>query len=297
VDVAPLASDRPLGKWYLYYSPHDAPGGICLAYADHLQGPWTEYGANPLISNRWDPHYRVSHVAAPHALWIAEEGRLFLWFHGENHTTRFASSEDGIRFRYEGIAALASDIPAADGNSCFYGRVFRHTLPSVVNSRYILMITAAYQKRQTIVLAHSPDARAWTFRPNPLIAIPDELGGHGASPWLLRAADGLYVVCHAGRIVNMPHEVPADLVATPVTEDLVPTGPTRLLRRASSGAPDFGRISDFAFATDEGGSHFVFCVEGVRLRQQLQIIPVTFCVNGGGAEHGIGGAGQPTTQY
>jgi hypothetical protein len=28
--------ERPLGKYYLYYAPHDAPGGICLAYADHL---------------------------------------------------------------------------------------------------------------------------------------------------------------------------------------------------------------------------------------------------------------------
>lgn len=29
----------PLGRYYLYYAPHDAPGGICLAYGNSLAGP------------------------------------------------------------------------------------------------------------------------------------------------------------------------------------------------------------------------------------------------------------------
>ncbi|RFC75206.1 twin-arginine translocation signal domain-containing protein, partial [Streptomyces sp. AcE210] len=59
----------PLGRYYLYYAPHDAPGGICLAYGDSLEGPFTEYPANPIVSNKWDPHYSVSHVSSPHVLW------------------------------------------------------------------------------------------------------------------------------------------------------------------------------------------------------------------------------------
>ncbi|MFD2352868.1 hypothetical protein ACFSTC_31615 [Nonomuraea ferruginea] len=39
-----------LGRYYLYYAPHDAPGGICLAYGDSLAGPFTEYHANPIVS-------------------------------------------------------------------------------------------------------------------------------------------------------------------------------------------------------------------------------------------------------
>ena len=84
----------------------------------------------------------------------------------------------------------------------------------------------------------------------------------------------------------MPHEVPASLVSTPVTEDLVPTGPCRLLRQAAPGYPDFGRISDFASATDEKGNHFIFCVAGKRLHQQLEVIPATFCEDARGAEQG-----------
>jgi hypothetical protein len=34
---------NPLGEWYLYYAPHEDPGGIAFLYADSLDGPWTEY--------------------------------------------------------------------------------------------------------------------------------------------------------------------------------------------------------------------------------------------------------------
>src|SRR6266545_4124534 len=47
--------ENPLGRYYMYYAPHDAPGGICLAYADQLEGPWKEYVANPLVRREWTP--------------------------------------------------------------------------------------------------------------------------------------------------------------------------------------------------------------------------------------------------
>jgi hypothetical protein len=37
--------ELPLGEWYLYYAPHENPGGISLLYANSLDGPWTEYPA------------------------------------------------------------------------------------------------------------------------------------------------------------------------------------------------------------------------------------------------------------
>src|SRR4051812_29473359 len=41
----------PLGRYYLYYAPHDAPGGICLSYSDTLEGPFVEYPHNPIVKN------------------------------------------------------------------------------------------------------------------------------------------------------------------------------------------------------------------------------------------------------
>jgi hypothetical protein len=69
--------DHPLGQWYLYYAPHDDPGGICLTYADSLDGPWTEHPDNPLITNEWEGHYTVPHVSSPHVIWNRHEQQMF----------------------------------------------------------------------------------------------------------------------------------------------------------------------------------------------------------------------------
>ena len=44
---------RPLGAYYLYFSPHESPGGIYLAYADALEGPWVAYERNPVVGRLW----------------------------------------------------------------------------------------------------------------------------------------------------------------------------------------------------------------------------------------------------
>jgi len=68
-------------RYYLYYAPHDAPGGICLAYGNSLAGPFTEYPANPIISRTWSPHFSVSHVSSPHIIWNAANRQFYLYFH------------------------------------------------------------------------------------------------------------------------------------------------------------------------------------------------------------------------
>lgn len=111
-----------LGKYYLYYAPHNKPGGICLAYADKLKGPWTEYANNPIIPNQWSDHYSVSHVSSPHVTWNDAAQLYMLYFHGENSTTRIAVSTDGISFSYHGIAIEASQF--VDITEASYARVF-----------------------------------------------------------------------------------------------------------------------------------------------------------------------------
>ena len=39
-----------------------------------------KYPANPLIAREWAPHYSVSHVSGPHAIWIDEEQKLFVCY-------------------------------------------------------------------------------------------------------------------------------------------------------------------------------------------------------------------------
>ncbi len=190
---------KPLGRYYMYYAPHNAPGGICLAYADAPEGPWIEYAANPLIDRDWAPHYKVSHVSGPHALWIEEEKRLFLYYHGENDVTRFASTTDGIHFRYEGVAVTTKDFDAISEAS--YARVFRYTIPGKDN-RYIMLLMGNNRGTRRIYLALSKDGRNWESRRTPLIDPPPGTG-QVAQAWYFPWHDKHYLIYHGHLAANL----------------------------------------------------------------------------------------------
>jgi hypothetical protein len=184
---------QPLGKFYLYYAPHDAPGGICLAYADQPEGPWHEYAHNPVIARDWAPHFRVSHVSGPDAIWSEEEKKLFLYFHGENPVTRLATSSDGIHFDYAGEVVTTRMFENLSEAS--YGRVFRHALPGKDNT-YVMLLMGNDRGTRRIYLAWSKDGRRWEPRPTPLMDPPpgtDQVAGAVLLTW----QNKLYLVAHA----------------------------------------------------------------------------------------------------
>jgi hypothetical protein len=168
-----------LGKYYMY----DAPGGICVAFADKPEGPWHEYPHNPVISREWPPHYRVSHVSGPDAIWNQEEHKTFLYFHGENDVTRLASSADGVHFAYECAVISAGMFDHCTEAS--YGRVFRHTLPGKDN-RYVMLLMGNNAGTRRIYLAWSKDGRQWEARRTPVLNPPpgtDQVAGAVYLPW------------------------------------------------------------------------------------------------------------------
>ena len=186
---------QPLGKFYLYYAPHDPPGGICLAYADNLEGPWHEYSNNPIVSSAWQPFYKVSHVSGPDAIWSDEEGKMLLYFHGENPVTRVASSLDGIHFDYAGEAVTTGMFSGISEAS--YGRVFRYSLPGKDN-RYIMLLMGNDHGTRRIYLAWSADGRNWQTRSKPLMDPPpgtDQVAGAVLLPWKGKN----YLIAHANQ--------------------------------------------------------------------------------------------------
>jgi hypothetical protein len=156
----------PADTYYIYYAPHDAPGGICLAHAPSIEGPWKEHAGNPLIRKDWPPHYRVGHVSSPHAIWVEEESRLFVFYHGDNDQTHFAVSKDGIEFEYGGVAVdqtRYADYIKGIYDRVSYGRVFRHRIPSK-DSRYVFLFARESEQglhKRGIYLSWSRDARRW----------------------------------------------------------------------------------------------------------------------------------------
>lgn len=255
--------DKPLGKYYLYYAPHNAPGGICLAYADRLEGPWKEYEANPIIRKDWAPHYSVSHVSGPEAVWVGEERKLFLYYHGENDVTRLASSVDGVHFAYEGAPVTAAMFDRI--NEASYARVFRYTLAGRDN-RWIMLFMGNCQGTRNIYLASSKDGRTWEPRRTPLVTPPPGTS-QVAQAWYFPWQGKQYLIYHA-------HEARDETYASlHISEVDAAFERTRHLGvfydRTSLSADNVAQMSPCFIA--EGNRLYLFTNVGPRLNQKIAL--------------------------
>ncbi|MCT2591732.1 hypothetical protein LHJ74_17820 [Streptomyces sp. N2-109] len=242
---------NPLGRYYLYYAPHDAPGGICLAYGDSLEGPFTEHPKNPLVTNVWAPHYSVSHVSSPHVMWNEEERELWLYFHGENTTTRLARSRDGIHFTYDRTVLTTADQPDATETS--YARVFRHDLPSHGGARYVMtFMVNRHNNHRDIGWGWSADGREWTFSEEPLVRYSDVGVENLSGAHLLHRGGSTYVVYHTDRGSG------GNILLTELGDDFTKRDHLGVFHAPMTGPPDNGRAAAPAFGTDRGVEYMIY---------------------------------------
>ncbi|MDO3700226.1 hypothetical protein Q3W71_00840 [Micromonospora sp. C28SCA-DRY-2] len=245
----------PLGTYYMYYAPHERPGGIALAYADSIDGPWTEYRANPLVSNTWLPHYpTVSHVSSPHAVWVEGERKLFLYYHGENSITRYATSDDGIHFSYGGTAVARDE---TTGGETSYARVFEQSVPRL-GTRYLMVFmdnptaappgpTGPVSRR--IRWAVSNDARTWAIQPEPIVTPQGVEGPNASGPFFLRWNDRNLVIFHAAD---------GNMHAVDVGENFDQEIHLGIVHDSMSTAPDLGRSAAPTFYLDGRTMHMYY---------------------------------------
>jgi hypothetical protein len=270
---------QPLAKYYMYYAPHNAPGGICLASADALEGPWREFEHNPLITNVWPPHYHVGHISSPHAIWVPEASRLFLYYHGDNDTTRYATSEDGLAFEYGGVAVDKEDFERFTGISSrvFYAKVFRHASPSG-RGRYAMLFMASYYSPKSpgdpsmhgLYAAWSHDARTWRLASGTILQQSD-LGPNEyvCSPCLFSWGGRHHVLYHRDRAnASVEDKVQTDVYRVEVNANLERTGPQVLVCRRQAFGDDNLRVSDPCVLV-EGDEVYLFSSVGPRLNQRI----------------------------
>ncbi|WP_413796969.1 hypothetical protein [Streptomyces iranensis] len=253
----------PLGRYYLYYAPHDAPGGICLAYGNSLEGPFTEYPANPIVSNKWSPHYSVSHVSSPHVLWKEDVKEFWLYFHGENTTTRLARSKDGVHFTYDKVVLSTSMMPSGTTETS-YARVFRHELPSRRAHYVMLFMLNNTTNHRDICWGWSADGRNWTFDQTPLVRHSDVGAVNVGGPHLLTHNGSAYVV------YNKDKESGGDLMITEVGADFSLRRHLGVFYNSRSGPPENGRSAAPSFGTDHGVPYMIF-EAGERLQGSIAV--------------------------
>ncbi|KAM0329596.1 hypothetical protein ACHAPQ_006755 [Fusarium lateritium] len=251
--------DNPLGEWYLYYAPHENPGGISLVYSDSLEGPWEEYSNNPVISNKWDSHYSVPHVSSPDASWNSEAGRMFLHFHGDNTQTRYAESSNGLDFEYGGVA-VNNKMAGSNTTESSYARVFPH--PNSASKYKYAMFYMVNEKdnHRKIRLAESIDGREWVVDPDYVVEPGGEEGSDlsGANYWTW---DGQgYVIYHGST-----GKIYARTIDTTLRD--VGTQPLVLYQARGTG-DDVGRAAAPDIATS-GSNTYLFYEKGQRLEATI----------------------------
>ena len=254
--------------YLMYYAPHDAPGGICLATAEHPEGPWIEYPENPLIGADWPPQHQVSHVSSPHVIWHEEEKQLFLYYHGENDTTRFATSTDGLHFTYGGTAVDASMLE--DGViEASYARVFPW------QNEYVMFLMGNNQGTRNIYRADSANGREWHTRPEAYISPPPGYGQMGPGALLIRDGEP-WLICF-GNLADGPEFEPvSDLLLYTLSPDLNQAEYHGILMPHSAAGPNNRRINDPCLLETED-ELYLYVNVGRRLNQKIGLAACRTC--------------------
>lgn len=217
----------PIDRYYLFYAPHENPGGMFLSTAPTLDGPWTQYagtaGMTPgtVMDFAWAAtqsdiikNGAERHISGCQVVWNEIQNKYIMYFHGPNTTTHYATSENLVNWTF-GASILVSNQFSAIGAEASYAKAFEHEIPGLGNKYVILLMNQENQIRR-IYWAHSKDGISWTPVPRPLIS-PDlnykkvpgtdrkpsyDGGGTGAygnnisGPFLMEKDGRYFVFCH-----------------------------------------------------------------------------------------------------
>ena len=278
----PVSNELGDYRYYLFYAPHDAPAGCCVAASNSLDGPWVEYGSNPVVAKTWPKedgsgnYYSVSHVSSPYVMWNDIYDCWFMYFHGENPITRYATSDDLLHWTYGGICVQANDFsPTGSGfNEASYARVFEHEVPGLGN-KYImlLMVTGSGSGgHRNIYWAHSVDGKEWTAVTTSLLdpMMDTEYKGNFSGPYFMEREGRYFVICHASSGNMYAFEVGEAL------DSVIPWGIFYNSRDSltsdvedESAYPDYGRSGAPSFMQDDDGVWHMFYEGGRRLHANI----------------------------
>lgn len=217
----------PIDRYYLYYAPHENPGGIFLSTAPTLDGPWTEYPgtagmtAGTVMDFAWAAtksdiikNGAERHISGCQIVWNDDQNKYIMYFHGPNTTSHYATSDNLVEWTFGGSIFTANQFSPI-GAEASYAKAFEHEIPGLGN-KYVMLLMNQENQIRRIYWAHSKDGINWTPVPKPLIS-PDlnyktvpgtdrkpsyDGGGTGAygnnisGPFLMEKDGRYFVFCH-----------------------------------------------------------------------------------------------------
>ncbi len=278
-----LNGQDTLARYYLYYAPHENPGGMYLSTAPTLDGPWTE--RNTVIDLAWAKKVEgnvintAPHISACQVVWNEVHNKYFMYFHGPNSTSHYAYSDNLVDWTF-GASVINSKQFSPIGEEASYAKVFKHEIPGLENKYVMLLMNQEGQIRK-VYWAHSKDGVTWTPVSKPLISpnldykkIPGtnikpsysgSMGSNVSGPFLMEKNGRYFVFCHGssgnmlvvevGENFDMEVHWGEYLKAADVVIDTDVNGKPIAVPRAA--APDF--------IQDDNGKWYMFFEAGSRL--------------------------------
>ncbi|MFV0470587.1 MAG: hypothetical protein ACK5L7_00930 [Paludibacteraceae bacterium] len=156
----------PHNRYYWFHAPHDPPAGVYLYTGSTLDGSWTEQGI--IMSNDWANQYvSTNHISSPHIIWNNVYNKYFMYFHGDNNKTNYATSDNLIDWTFGSTVVTYEDF-SFGSREASYAKVFEYTVPGYDN-KYVMMIMVNENNARTIFWAHSKDGIDWKGVRTPLV--------------------------------------------------------------------------------------------------------------------------------
>lgn len=270
-------------RYYLFYAPHDAPAGNCMAASNSLDGPWVEYESNPLVGKEWEGAYKVSHVSSPYVMWLEEKNCYIMYFHGENPVTRYALSDDLINWTYGDICVEAKQFsPDGTGfNEASYAKVYQHEVDGLGN-KYIMVLMVTGPRNNThrnIYWAHSKDGITWTpvkeslLNPDINSIYKSNFSGPCFTSQTIDGVERYFVLCHASSGEMYAFEVGKNLDQCIEWGEIYNSQGVRNVDDKGDGNPltypDYGRSGAPFFIQDDTGRWHMYYEAGKRLHTNI----------------------------
>lgn len=270
-------------RYYLFYAPHDAPAGNCVAASNSLDGPWVEYESNPVVGKEWDGVYTVSHISSPYVMWLEEKNCYIMYFHGENSVTRYALSNDLINWTYGDICVQAKDFsPDGKGfNEASYAKVYKHQVDGLDN-KYIMLLMVTGSRNNThrnIYWAHSKDGITWTpvqkslLDPDMNSVYASNFSGPCFTSQTIDGVERYFVLCHASSGEMYAFEVGKNLDQCIEWGEIYNSQGVRNVDDKGDGNPltypDYGRSGAPFFIQDDEGRWHMYYEAGKRLHTNI----------------------------
>ena len=166
-----------IARYYLFYTPHENPGGMFLSTAPTLDGPWTEYAGKSSSSTEngrvmtfeWaiTQNERIGqggshekHISACQVVWNEDIRKYVMYFHGPNPISHYATSDNLLDWEYGGVIFESTQF-AAGAAEASYAKAFEYTVPGLDN-KYVMLLMTQQGNIRRIYWAHSKDGLSWT---------------------------------------------------------------------------------------------------------------------------------------